>query len=173
METLPYHRFLFEEEQRFRQPWLILVVVFICAIVFTSVSLTVRSLTAGQLGTLGVVWMVSGIVASALVVMVLCVARLRVRVDSRALEISFRPFVHRRIALRDIAHFESRSYRPLIDAGGWGVHYSFTGKGWAYNVSGDRGVQIKLKNGGWLLIGSQKPDELAKAIASAQDGTGS
>jgi hypothetical protein len=35
-------------------------------------------------------------------------------------------------------------------------------------VSGDRAVQITLKNGAWLLIGSQKPDELAKAIAEAR-----
>ncbi|HTL28989.1 MAG TPA: hypothetical protein VL282_07210, partial [Tepidisphaeraceae bacterium] len=70
--------------------------------------------------------------------------------------------------VRDIVQFEPRTYRPLVDASGWGVHYSFTGKGWAYNVTGDRGVQIRLKDGKWLLIGSQKPDELARAIAEAQ-----
>jgi hypothetical protein len=168
MDMLSYQRLLFEEEQRFRQPWLILVVVFICAIVFTSVALSVHSITAVSASTIGFAAMLSGIVASALVVIVLLVARLRVRVDHQALDISFRPFVHRRIKVRDIVQFEPRTYRPLVDASGWGVHYSFTGKGWAYNVTGDRGVQIRLKDGKWLLIGSQKPDELARAIAEAQ-----
>ena len=171
MVSLSYDRILFEEEQRFRQPWLILLVVFICAIVFTSVALSLHSFTVSSLGTIGFAGMFSGIVASALVVIVLLVCRLRVRVDHQSLDISFRPFVHRRIRLQDIAQFEPRTYRPLIDASGWGVHYSFTGKGWAYNVSGDRAVQIKLKNGGWLLIGSQKPDELAKAIAEAREAS--
>ena len=169
MAALSYDRILFEEEQRFRQPWLILVVVFICAIVFMSVVLSLQSLRTVRIGTLGFAGMLSGIVASALVVIILLVARLRVRVDSQTLDISFRPFVHRRIRLQEIAQFEPRTYRPIVDASGWGVHYSFTGKGWAYNVSGDRGVQIKLKNGAWLLIGSQKPDELAKAIAEARE----
>jgi hypothetical protein len=171
MSALSYDRILFEEEQRFRQPWLILVVVFICAIVFTSVFLSLHSFTVASLGTLGFAGMLSGIVASSLVVIVLLFARLRVRVDHQTLEISFRPFVYRRIRLQEIAQFEPRTYRPLVDASGWGVHYSFTGKGWAYNVSGDRGVQIKLKNGAWLLIGSQKPDELARALAEAREAS--
>jgi hypothetical protein len=171
MTALPYERFLFEEEQRFRQPWLILVVVFVCAIVFTTVSLLVHSLTPSSLGTIGLAAMLSGVVTSGVIVMVILVCRLRVRVDHQSLDISFRPFVHRRIRLQDIAEFEPRTYRPLIDASGWGVHYSFTGKGWAYNVSGDRGVQIKLKNGSWLLIGSQKADELAKAIAEGREAS--
>jgi hypothetical protein len=169
MSVLSYDRILFEEEQRFRQPWLILVVVFVCAIVFTSIFLSLHSLAVSSVGTIGFAGMLSGIVASALVVIVLLVARLRVRVDSQMLDISFRPFVHRKIRLKEIEQFEPRIYRPLMDASGWGVHYSFTGKGWAYNVSGDRGVQIKLKNGKWLLIGSQKPDELAKAIAEGRE----
>jgi hypothetical protein len=169
MSVLPYDRILFEEEQRFRQPWLILVVLFVCAIVFTSVFLSLHTLMSSDQRTIRFIGMLAGIVASALVVIVLLVARLRVRVDNQALDISFRPFVHRRIRLSEIVQFEPRTYRPLIDAGGWGVHYSFTGKGWAYNVRGDRGVQIKLKSGAWLLIGSQKPDELAKAIAEARD----
>jgi hypothetical protein len=168
MGVLPYDRVLFDEEQRFRQPWLIVVVVFICAIVFMSVFLSLHSLNVASMGTIGFVAMLAGIVGSSLAVIALLVARLRVRVDNQALDISFRPFVHRRIRLAEIVQFEPRTYRPLIDASGWGVHYSFTGKGWAYNVSGDRAVQITLKNGAWLLIGSQKPDELAKAIAEAR-----
>ena len=36
----------------------------------------------------------------------------------------------------------------------------------AYNVSGDRGVQLELVNGTRLLIGSQRSEELVKTIRS-------
>jgi hypothetical protein len=35
----------------------------------------------------------------------------------------------------------------------------------AYIVSGNRGVRIELKDGKEVLVGSQKADELARAIA--------
>jgi hypothetical protein len=38
----------------------------------------------------------------------------------------------------------------------------------AYNVRGDRGVQLVLRDGRRVLIGSQRADELAKAIAEAK-----
>ncbi|NLK25486.1 MAG: hypothetical protein GX307_02790 [Euryarchaeota archaeon] len=37
--------------------------------------------------------------------------------------------------------------------------------GKAYNVSGNRGVLLKLKDGNSLLIGSQRAEELDAAIA--------
>ncbi len=42
------------------------------------------------------------------------------------------------------------------------MKYGRAGK--AYNVSGNRGVQLKLSSGKGLLIGSQRPEELAQAI---------
>ena len=58
--------------------------------------------------------------------------------------------------------YEVRTYRPIREYGGYGIRYSSKGK--AYNVSGDRGVQIELLNGERLLIGSQRADELWRAI---------
>jgi hypothetical protein len=43
----------------------------------------------------------------------------------------------------------------------------------AYNVSGNRGVQLEFSNGKRLLIGSQRPEDLAAAISRAkQQGSG-
>ncbi|MHC4338483.1 MAG: hypothetical protein ACYSTG_11155 [Planctomycetota bacterium] len=61
----------------------------------------------------------------------------------------------------------ARTYKPIREYGGWGIRYSFRkGIGRAYNMSGNKGVQLVFKNGKKLLIGSQKPDELAQAINS-------
>jgi len=58
--------------------------------------------------------------------------------------------------------FEMRTYRSFREYGGHGIRYSNNGK--AYNVSGDRGVQIELLNGNRVLIGSQRAEELVQAI---------
>jgi hypothetical protein len=94
------------------------------------------------------------------------VLKLTVRVHPAGVHVRFFPFVDRDISLREIASWESCTYSPLADYGGWGVRYSW--KGTAYNVSGNRGVQFELTNGKRLLIGSQRPDELADAIRSAK-----
>jgi hypothetical protein len=40
-----------------------------------------------------------------------------------------------------------------MEYGGWGIKYGKMGK--AYNVSGNRGVQLEFTDGKRLLIGSQ------------------
>jgi hypothetical protein len=39
------------------------------------------------------------------------------------------------------------------------------GKGRAFNVSGDKGLQLQFSNGKRLLIGTQMPDELTTVLA--------
>ncbi|MHC4643443.1 MAG: hypothetical protein ACYS32_17515, partial [Planctomycetota bacterium] len=65
---------------------------------------------------------------------------------------------------QDLAEHYPRTYKPILEYGGWGIRCSFTGKGKAYNVSGNKGVQLVFTNGKKLLIGSQQPDDLAAAI---------
>ena len=83
-------------------------------------------------------------------------------VDRAGISLRFFPFGKEEIAFADIAEAAARSYSAVGEYGGWGVRSG--GKGKAYNVSGDRGVQLVLRNGTRLLIGSQRADELAGAI---------
>jgi hypothetical protein len=64
-----------------------------------------------------------------------------------------------------VSEYYARVYRPILEYGGWGIRCGFKGAR-AYNVSGNKGVQLILQNGKRLLIGSQKPDELVEAINS-------
>jgi len=70
-----------------------------------------------------------------------------------------------KIAAEDIKKFEARTYSPIREYGGWGIRYGRKGK--AYNVSGNRGVQLELSNGQQVLFGSQSPEELAEALSLA------
>ena len=74
----------------------------------------------------------------------------------------------KKFAFEDISEYYAREYRPLLEYGGWGIRYSFSGK--AYNVSGKEGLQIIFKNGKKLLIGSRKPQELVTAINTVIKG---
>lgn len=58
-----------------------------------------------------------------------------------------------------------RKYSPLIEYGGWGLRSGLFGKGKAFNVSGDKGLQLEFLDHKKLLIGTNKPDELAAVLS--------
>ena len=94
------------------------------------------------------------------------ILKMETEVRSDGLYVRFYP-MHirfRKFTREDLAEHYCRTYKPILEYGGWGIRCSFTGKGKAYNVSGNKGVQFVLQNGKKLLIGSQKPDDLAAAI---------
>ena len=57
-----------------------------------------------------------------------------------------------------------RNYSPLTEYGGWGLRFGFFGKGTAYNVSGDKGLQLEFTDNKKLLIGTNKPEELTETL---------
>jgi hypothetical protein len=93
------------------------------------------------------------------------VVRLEVTVLADRIDIRFPPFRRRTLTRSDIAGFEVRTYEPIREYGGWGL------KGWrpgkvAYNISGNRGVDLTLTSGQRLLLGSQRADDLGRAVAT-------
>ena len=95
--------------------------------------------------------------------LIMAIARLTTEVDPSGVKLVYRPFSTRFIPFAEIASLKTVEYRPIRDAGGWGIH-GYRMKGWAYNVSGKKGVEITLKNGKLVLIGSQRSEELEAAI---------
>ena len=51
-----------------------------------------------------------------------------------------------------------RKYNPVLEYGGWGI------KRGARNVKGNIGLQLELKNGKKLLIGTQKKEEMERVL---------
>lgn len=74
------------------------------------------------------------------------------------------PLYRRRIALADIASAEAVTYSPLAEYGGWGVKWGRGGM--ALNARGNRGVRLTLRDGKRVLVGSQRPGELAEALTA-------
>lgn len=93
-------------------------------------------------------------------------ATLETEVRQDGLYIRYIPF-HRHFKsfkAEELSEYHARTYRPILEYGGWGIRYGWRGR--AYNVSGNRGVQLVFRNGRRVLIGSSKPSELEAAIRS-------
>ena len=152
---------LYREEQAFGRStlgWLILALQIIPLIIL------VVGLQTGD--TEAIVGAVAAFVIIGLVQLWILTARLVTVVDEDALRISFRwLWPSRTIKHGDIGRYEARTY-GLLDSGGWGVHLGLAG--WTYNVSGNRGVALTLKNGSRLLVGSQQPEALVRALDAAR-----
>lgn len=99
-----------------------------------------------------------------LILLMICISsiRLRTKVDTSGVQISFFPFVIKKKWLwTDLTDVYVRKY-TLMDFGGWG--YRMSSQGVAYNTKGSNGIQLVLKNGKRIMIGTQQPDELKKYI---------
>jgi hypothetical protein len=158
---------LFEERQRFTQPWLYLllggvVLATLCSLVVTGFS---GNLATGSPPALMAIFI--GVLVGLAIPVWVFLMRLEVTVRSDGLYYRF-VGLHRkihRIALADIVHFYPRSYRPIAEYGGWGIRWGSAGK--AYNVKGNRGVQLMLRNGKRLLFGSQQSEAFVSALERA------
>lgn len=103
------------------------------------------------------------------VIILLVFARLKTQVLDEGIAVSYTPFMRQRIyRWADIESTEIRQYKPIREYGGWGWRRGWGKKGWAFNVSGNMGLQLVFKNGRRILVGTQRPDELEQAIAMAQ-----
>jgi len=162
---------VYREVQRFRQVWVWALVIPIAGLMWYSFAkqlLLHHPLRDNLISDirLFLFWLAFGIGLPALFVF----GRLITEVREDGIYIRFVPF-HRRsrkIPFKDLKEYQVRTYRPILDYGGWGIRCGLKGK--AYTVSGNRGVQLELTSGERLLVGSQRPEELWQAIRAQSDG---
>ena len=94
------------------------------------------------------------------------IMKLETSIDINGISVRFFPF-HLKKKHFNWDQLEScsiRTYKPVIEYGGWGIRKTFSGKGTAYNVKGKVGLQLVFKNGDRLLIGTQKAEELNEVL---------
>ncbi len=153
---------IFREVQRF-SPWCYLLLVFV--IVFSAV-ITLIAVPRQEAVT-----RILSITLPILFSVLFLLLKLETEVRSDGLYVRFFPFHirYRKFTAEDLSEYYARTYRPILEYGGWGIKWGKRGK--AYNASGNRGVQLVLKNNKRLLIGSQRPEELVDAISSLLKGT--
>ena len=146
----------YREVQRFRQWWIWLILVPVVGAAWWAF---VQQILGGQPfgsnpGPDWVVWLVFVLFGLGLPVLLLA-ARLVIEVNATELDLRYVPFRRRRIPLGDVQDHEAVTFRPIREWGGWGIRWA-RGRGWAYTVRGDRGVQLHLSGGAKLLVGSAR-----------------
>ena len=159
---------IFREIQHFRQIWLWALLTSISLlIIYAMVQQLLLGKPFGSNPAPDLALVIIGIIFGLGFPIFFYFLNLTTEVRKDGLYYRFSPFHRsfRRIALEDLTSYEARTYSPVKNYGGWGIRYGQGGI--AYNVSGNRGVQLELANDKRILIGSQRPEELAEAIRRA------
>jgi len=158
---------VFNETQKFNQWWVKLIYIgligmllyflYTLYILNEAVDKVGANDTTGQLIT----------IASILPVLVLFYfLKLKTEIDKIGIHYQYLPFNFSKQTIRWSAMDKCyvRTYSPFREYGGWGFRKSFEKKGKAYNLKGTKGIQIILKSGEKILIGTQKKGEAHNVI---------
>jgi hypothetical protein len=175
-------RLFFEEEQGF-PPW-IRAIVLLPVVALGCPAILLWSFV-GNLGLVRILFSVLTLVALLSAVLTFR-TKLVTTLDSSSLRLRIYPLKwsllpsrmrHKDVALSDICRWEVRTYNSLLSTEYWGWHFwgLAVAKGGRYlyvmrpssPLSG-RGVQLWLSSGERVLVGSERPEELENAIATAK-----
>ena len=156
---------IFQEKQYFRQVWMWLIMgipFFIVVSLFVMKFILQRPL--GEEGASDIGLVIMALVLTVLILLFMFTVYLKTEVRPDGLYVRFFPlhFSDKHIPSENIENYYVRTYKPIREYGGWGIRYGRKGK--AYNVSGNRGLQLEFSDGKKLLIGSQCSEELAAAL---------
>lgn len=121
----------------------------------------------GEFHGLPVSWLAYFLLA-AVTIFLFAILRMTTEVSPTDIHVWFGwyPIYHKRVATVSIQRLEVVNYRPIFDYGGWGIRIGRDGER-VLNAKGNRGVRLELTDGSRLLIGSQQPEALARALERA------
>jgi hypothetical protein len=167
-------KLIFREEQSFRLsfvPWLMLPAWLLTFVMFAYG--LYQQLYLGKpfgdqpMSNNGLIW--SGILSITLIstiFILLLSANLVTEVWSDGIRYKFPPLISKmkHIPLTEIASAEVEKYRPVGEFGGWGWRRRLIKGKKAYNVSGNIGLRVIKKDGSQIVFGTQKKDDLKRAV---------
>ena len=153
---------IFKEEQTYRGTWLMYLILMLELPTLTLLSVVVFTSESSD-KTEGMIVLLAVFCIMALVMGLIFNLKLETRIDDKGIHYKYFPFVKwRLIEKHQIRKVDVVSFSPLTDHGGWGIKGNKTTK--AYTVIGDTGLTIDVGEKKKILIGTQKPKELAEFI---------
>lgn len=149
-------KLIFEEEQRFNQWWLwLLILGGFGVIIYLFISKSESSLAP----------LLFEIALFGIIILFILLIKLKTRIDENGVYVSFFPFISKALyTWDDIYSIKTTKYSPIGDYGGWGYRVSFKGKGKAFNIKGNKGIFLVTTDGKKRMIGTQKMEEAQKII---------
>lgn len=158
---------LFSERQYFRQIWIWILMVFLTALmVWGLISQLILDKPIGN--NPGPDWFLFLSLLLVLAIDVLLFSTyLEVKIYKKRIEYRFYPFISWKCLRWDeVEQAYVRKYRPIGEFGGWGIRIQPGRRSRALNVSGNIGLQLVMKNGAKLLIGTRNGNAMESALAS-------
>ena len=157
---------LFTERQNFRQWWIWLILILINGIFIFGI---IKQVIGGeQFGDNPVsnFSLFIGFGMAVLFTLFFISLRLDTVIKKDGIYVRFFPFhlKFKRYAWETLAKLSVREYSPIKEYGGWGLRFSLFGKGTAFNVSGNKGMQLEFTSGKKLLIGTNSPEQLSALL---------
>lgn len=162
-------RILFYEKQRFTQWWLWLLLLVTFAFPLFGIFREMRSEHPFSNPEDNTGFIISLVVLSC-VAALFFIFRLETQITNTGINARFFPLhlKYQQFRWTEMEQVYVRKYSPISEFGGWGLRYSLSSAGKAYNISGNQGIQIVFKDGKKLLIGTNKPEEAAEALKQFQ-----
>lgn len=160
---------VYMEEQRFNQP--LVIVGLSIAFIVVGFSTMKEWETIAQNSFAEKIGAFSGLLIILLVFLLFINLNLKTRIDEKGIYYQYKPlhFSFRRIPWKHISKCYIRNYNAISEYGGWGIKFSFRkNKGKAFTTKGTIGLQIELKNGRKILIGTQNKEELQRVLNTYQ-----
>ena len=150
----------FKEKQKFTQWWLWLLLG--TSAIIPIVAIYLESIQGGEFGenpSSGTGLNVATIAFFSVIALIWLI-RLKTEIDHKEVRMIFSPFVKKTVQWNEIKKAEVLNYGFV---GGWGIRL-WTKYGTVYNIKGNKGLAIELKNGKKFLIGTQKEEELKRVV---------
>ena len=157
---------VFEENQKFTQSWLMVVVGISLLVPFILIIKEWNEKVDKSFQANMDLLVTFGILVIALIPIILM--KLTTRIDNVGVHYQFFPF-HLKpkvITWNEIDKVYVRKYSPITEYGGWGFKGNFfnKNKGISFSVSGNIGIQIIPKKGKKILIGTQLGEKAKQAL---------
>ncbi|MEO6949170.1 MAG: DUF6141 family protein [Ginsengibacter sp.] len=157
---------LFSENQRFNQWWLLALTLGV--FIFASYALIRQVFLDNPFinNPISNNALIGSWISALIINLLFFGIRLQTRIKNDGIYIRFFPFMlaYKHYAWDGLSACYVRQYSPLGEFGGWGYRFGAGGK--AFNISGNKGLQLKFKNNKRLLIGTQKPLEIESTLTS-------
>lgn len=158
-------KILYQETQRFKSKWIYLFILGLFALFLWGIIQQIfYKIPWGNNPTSDFGLIMFSLIPFGLFLLFF-LAKLEVKITKKELFYQFKPFHfnQKKINWETVAKAEVVKYNPLKDYSGWGIKIGRKGK--AYNVSGNLGLELTIKNQTRkILFGTLKPEELKKII---------
>lgn len=161
---------VFVEEQKMNQLWIFIIFSIGLMVAFLPIFKEWNFIKHQQIGE-----QIGSFLGPIIVILVFIFIRkisLKTKINKDGIFYQFLPihFSFKKISWNEIEHISIRKYNAIAEYGGWGLKYGiFTNRGMSITTNGDIGLQLELKNGKKILIGTNRPEQLKQVLETYQN----